>query len=85
MYDATMSDPPHTVITRRGQTVVPAAVRKRHGLKDGTRLVWLDDGETIRVVPVPDDPIRALRGSGRGQGLLARLLEDRRAEAQRDR
>lgn len=85
MYDQAMSNPPATVITRRGQTVVPAAVRRRHGLHDGSRLVWLDDGETIRVVPVPDDPLKALRGIGRGEGLLAVLLQERHEEAERQR
>ena len=42
--------------------------------------VWLDDGETIRVVPVPNDPLRALRGRGRGKGLTERLLAERQAD-----
>ena len=39
-----------TTITRRGQTVVPAIIRKRYGITEGGHLVWLDDGETIRVL-----------------------------------
>ena len=41
-------------------------------------VVWLDDGESIRIVLVPKDPLKALRGAGQGEGLLERLLESRR-------
>lgn len=66
-----------STLTRRGQTVVPAPIRKRHQMKEGDQLIWLDDGITIRVVPVPADPISALKGSGRGQRLTERLLAER--------
>jgi AbrB family looped-hinge helix DNA binding protein len=69
-----------TTVTGRGQTVVPADIRKRHGIRDGDHLIWLDDGRTIQVIPAPADPIRALRGSGKGQGLGSKLLEARQAE-----
>ena len=66
-----------TIISRRGQTVSPAEIRKRHNMKDGDQLVWIDDGQTIRVIPVPADPVAALYGRGEGQGLTRKLLEER--------
>ena len=66
-----------TIVSRRGQTVVPSAIRLRYNIKDGDQLVWVDDGKTIRVIPVPADPIKALYGRGEGQGLTKKLLEDR--------
>lgn len=38
--------------------------------------MWLDDGETITVGPVPEDPLGALRGHGRGERLTEHLLAD---------
>jgi AbrB family looped-hinge helix DNA binding protein len=73
-----------TTVTKRGQTVVPAEIRKRHGIGAGQRLVWLDDGRTIKVVPLPADPIGALRGSGRGERLLESLLADREEDRRRE-
>lgn len=73
-----------TAITKRGQTVIPAAIRKRYQVKEGDHLVWLDDGETIKVVFVPADSLQALRGRGRGERLSERLLEERRVERERD-
>lgn len=69
-----------TSITKRWQTVIPAPIRKRHAIREGDYLVWLDDGETIKVIPVPADPIQSLRGSGRGEPLVARLLASRRED-----
>ena len=70
-----------TMVTKRGQTVIPAAIRRRHHILDGARLVWIDDGQTIRVVPVPADPIAALEGSAKGEQLVVRLLAERRMDA----
>lgn len=74
-----------TTISRRGQTVVPAAIRKRHHLLDGDRLAWIDDGETIKIVPVPSDPVRALKGIAKGERLVQELMKYRREERARER
>jgi len=73
-----------TAVTKRGQTVIPAAIRKRYQIENGARLVWLDDGETIRVVPVTEDPLQSLRGRGRGKKLTERLLLERRKDRDRE-
>lgn len=72
-----------TSVNKKGQTNIPAAIRKRYQIQEGDRLVWLDEGEVIRVIPVPADPVAALRGSARGEHLLDRLLEQRREDRQR--
>ena len=72
-----------TSVTKRGQTVIPAAIHKRYHIEDGDQLVWLDDGQAITVVPVPRDPIRALRGRGKGERLVERLLLEREKERER--
>jgi AbrB family looped-hinge helix DNA binding protein len=72
-----------TSVTKKGQTNIPALIRKRHHIKEGDRLVWLDDGDIIRVIPVPVDPLKALRGSGKGEGLLDRLLQHRQEDRER--
>jgi len=74
-----------TAVTKRGQTVIPAPIRRRYGIHEGDRIEWLDDGETIKVVPAPADPLRALRGRGKGEGLVERLLESRREDRKRER
>jgi len=73
-----------TAVTKRGQTVIPAAIRKRYQIDQGVQLVWLDDGETIRVVPVTDDPIKSLRGRGRGTKITESLLAERKKDRDRE-
>lgn len=69
-----------TTITKRAQTVVPALLRERYGIKGGDFLEWIDDGQVIKVVPIPADPIKALRGSAKGEKLLERLLASRQED-----
>ncbi len=72
-----------TSVTQRGQTVIPAKIRKRYRIEEGARLVWLDDGKSIKVVPITDDPIKALRGRGKGKKLVSRLLDERKRDRER--
>lgn len=74
-----------STLTDRGQTVVPAPIRKRFNIRKGDRLVWIEDGETIKVIPVPADAIRALRGISKGENLWEELMKIRNEERARDR
>ena len=65
-----------STITARGQTVIPAQIRKYFHLSPSDRLEWLIDNDGIRVVPVKGDPIRAFRGQGKGDS-VSRLLTER--------
>lgn len=73
-----------STITERGQTAIPAALRKKYGLKAHMKLVWVDTGGGIRVVPVPSDPVKSFRGMFKGLGLTESLLRDRREELERE-
>lgn len=69
-----------TTITKRSQTSVPATIRERYGIGGGDFLEWIDDGLVIKVIPIPADPIRALRGSAKGERLTEKLLAARRED-----
>ncbi len=72
-----------TLVTKRGQTVIPAPIRKKYGISEGTVLQWIDTGEEIKVVPVPKNVIKAMRGIARGERLLENLLRERGADSAR--
>ncbi len=74
-----------TTLSRRGQTVIPAAIRKRHQIREGDKLVWIDDGETIKIVPISGNPVRALKGIARGENLMKELMRYRREERESER
>ena len=68
-----------STITERGQTVIPAEIRRRFGLTPAQRLEWIVEPDGIRVVPVAEDPVEAFRGQGKG-GATPRLVSDRQAD-----
>lgn len=72
-----------TKVTKRGQVSVPSQVRKKLKIGPDTQLEWVVEGATVRVIPLPADPIRAFRGSGK-KGMVKRLLRDRRQDRQQE-
>ena len=72
-----------STITARGQTVIPAAIRRRFKLSPSDRLEWIVENNIIQVIPVKEDPIEAFRGSGTG-GSTAQLLADRARDKERE-
>ena len=72
-----------TKISKRGQISVPSIVRKKLHIGPNTTLEWVIEGATARVIPVPEEPIRAFRGSGK-KGLVKQLLKERRHDRQRE-
>jgi bifunctional DNA-binding transcriptional regulator/antitoxin component of YhaV-PrlF toxin-antitoxin module len=74
-----------TTLTKRGQTVVPAPLRRRYGMDRGTTLEWIDTGEGIRVIPLPADLLAALRGAAKGEHLWSRLRDARQGDRKREK
>ena len=74
-----------TTVSSRGQTAVPAEVRRRLGLTEKSRLEWLVEGGVITILPVPPDPARAFRGSLQAKYSVQSLLRDRARERKRER
>lgn len=72
-----------TKVTIRGQVSIPAPIRRQLRITADTTLEWIVEGNTVRVIPLPDDPLAAFRGSGKG-GTVKALLTDRRRDRVRD-
>lgn len=72
-------------VSKRGQTAIPAELRKKYDLGQDTKLEWLDYRGLIVALPVKGDPIRAAKGLTKGEGLHARLLDLRQQERARER
>jgi AbrB family looped-hinge helix DNA binding protein len=70
-----------SVVTTKGQLVIPARLRRRFGIKKGTRVTFIEDAGRIIVQPVTREFIRDLRGSLQGEpSALAALLAERKRE-----
>ncbi len=74
-----------TTVSSRGQTAVPAEVRRRFKLTEKSRLEWIVEGDVITILPVPSDPARAFRGSLRSKYSVGALIRERVQERRRER
>ena len=73
-----------TKLSKRGHLILATEIRKRRNFKAGDRFVWLDDGDFIKLIPIPADPILALQGRGKGENVLAKLLVERQRNRRLD-
>lgn len=72
-----------STVSHRYQTVIPAAIREKYNIREGSRLAWTPKEGKIEVVPIPVETEREFRGSGRGKGLLQALLAYRAKEREK--
>lgn len=75
-----------SVMSSKGQLVIPSELRKELGLKAGTGVSIEREGDRIIVVPDSKLNWRAMRGSLKGKpSALEFLLEERERERERER
>ena len=74
-----------TTVSSRGQTAVPAEIRRRFNLKGNSQLEWIVEGEVITILPVPPNPASAFRGSLQGRYGGEAFMRDRARERRRER
>lgn len=70
--------------TAKGQIVIPAALRRKYEIKNGTRIIVTDIGEAILLKPVTEQYLRSLQGSLKGRGVLKTLMDERHKDRERE-
>ena len=40
-----------SVVTKKGQVVVPVSLRRKYGIEPGTKVVCIDSGSVIKLIP----------------------------------
>ena len=69
----------------KGQIVIPAEIRKKLGIKPGQKVAFTLVGDKAVIEPLPEDPIKALRGILKGKPSMTKaLLKDRKKEIERE-
>ena len=48
-------------VTRQGQTTIPKELRDRYRIKEGDKVLYIDMGGYMIVLPMPTDPLRELQ------------------------
>lgn len=76
----------HTaIVSEKGWVVIPKEMRERHGLGKGSRVQFVEYGQILALVPLPNDPVEALHGMfAGGDSLTDELLEERARERVRE-
>lgn len=57
-----------TTATSKGQIVIPSSIRRRLGIKEGTRITIEEKGNEIILKPITREYVHSLRGKLRGKG-----------------
>ncbi len=72
-------------VTSKGQLVIPIRIRRRYGIKAGTKVRFLERGKEIVIQPLTPAYIRSLRGILRDHPSLAQeLLQERARDRDRE-
>lgn len=74
-------DRERSVVTTKGQLVIPARLRRRLGIRQGTPVSLTEDNGRIILQPITREYIESLRGSLKGErSALGYLLQERKRE-----
>jgi AbrB family looped-hinge helix DNA binding protein len=69
-----------STVTTKGQLVIPSKLRRKYGIRKGTRVAMIDEGNRIILQPLTREYIRSLRGSLQGQPSALKFLKEGRSQ-----
>jgi AbrB family looped-hinge helix DNA binding protein len=72
--------PMETTTTSKGQIVIPSSIRRRLGIKEGTRIKIEEKGNELILKPITREYVHSLRGKLRGKGLMKALMAEKKRE-----
>ena len=69
-------------VTSKGQLVIPSKMRRKFGIKPGTRVNFFEEKDGIKIIPVTSETIKANIGflGKDGPSLLKELMEEKKRE-----
>jgi AbrB family looped-hinge helix DNA binding protein len=78
-----------TVISSKGQVVIPAELRQQFGLEKGTPATWSEEQGRLVLTPITEQRLREIRGFLRpapgGPSMFEDLFEERERERKREK
>jgi AbrB family looped-hinge helix DNA binding protein len=67
-----------STVTTKGQLVIPSKLRRKYGIRKGTRVAMIEEENRIILQPLTRDYIRKLRGSLKGEPSALKFLKEGR-------
>jgi AbrB family looped-hinge helix DNA binding protein len=68
-----------SIVTVKGQVVIPARLRKKYGIKKGTQVSLYERKGEIVIRPITDEYIRAMAGMAGTKGKLLKALKEEKS------
>ena len=73
-----------STVTTKGQLVIPSKLRRKYGIRKGTRVAMIEEETRLILQPLTREYIRSLRGSLKGgASALQALKEGRKQDRER--
>ncbi len=70
-----------SIVTSKGQVVIPSKIRRRYGIKNGTKIHFYESNGEIKIIPVTKELIEENAGIlGTNGDLLKALMEEKKKE-----
>lgn len=69
-----------STVTTKGQLVIPSRLRRKYGIRKGTRVAMIEEETRIILQPLTPDYIRKLRGSLKGETSAMKFLREGRKQ-----
>lgn len=70
-----------SVVTTKGQIVVPAKIRRKFGIKKGTKIAFIEQNGKLIIQPLDKSYFESLAGVlGTDGKMLKSLMEDKKRE-----
>jgi AbrB family looped-hinge helix DNA binding protein len=74
-----------TIVTTKGQIVIPSKIRLRHGIKKGTKLCIIEDKDDIVLRPLTREYFHKVAGILQSKkSLVGELLSERAKDKERE-
>ena len=72
-----------STVTTKGQLVIPAKLRRKYAIREGTQVAFLEEENRLVLQPLTPEFVRSLRGSLKAEpSALKMLLDGRKRERQ---
>jgi AbrB family looped-hinge helix DNA binding protein len=69
-----------STVTTKGQLVIPSKLRRKYGIRKGTRVAMIEEEHRIILQPLTREYIRSLRGSLKGEPSALQFLKEGRSQ-----
>ncbi len=74
-----------TVVSSRGQVVIPAELRQQLGLEKGTRATWSEENGRLVLTPMTEQRLKEIMGFLKPKPGEPSMFEESFAERERER